>query len=73
MLGWFSAASALASRSKRITASDWLETLAWRSLIATFRWILTFSPSYTAPMPPVPSSRTMRYLSSRMVPVAGFI
>ena len=57
MFGWFSAAAARASRSKRSRLSGSLATRSGSTLSATRRWSFVSSASYTSPMPPRPISR----------------
>src|SRR5688572_27871587 len=56
--------AACASRSKRRTASWFCATLPCRTLMATRRSMRVLWPSYTAPMPPSPRRRMIRYLPS---------
>ena len=68
MWGWFSAATALASCSKRRRRSGSAATSSGRTLIATSRPRRGSRARYTAPMPPAPRSSATSY-GPRRVPV----
>src|SRR5258708_19184619 len=55
MLGWFSAATARASRSKRS------ENLSWDTLMATSRLRRGSRARYTSPIPPAPMGLRISY------------
>ena len=60
MLGWFSAASERASRSKRARRSASCATAAGSILIATSRPSFVSVARYTSPIPPAPMAAVMR-------------
>src|SRR5262245_51742105 len=61
MFGWESAATAFASRSKRVTRSRSVANTDGSTLIATSRSSRTSRARYTSPMPPAPRARTTSY------------
>ncbi len=64
-LGWRSRPAASASRRNRSTNSGSCEKCGWMILTATVRVVPRWVARYTAPIPPCPSSVSMRYLPSR--------
>ena len=56
MLGWLSAASAVASFSKRVTNSGSLASRGGSTFTATVRSSDCWRASHTSPMPPRPST-----------------
>ena len=60
MPGWFRAEAARASRSNRSSIGASCASADERNFTATFRRSRVSSASYTTPMPPAPSSRTIR-------------
>src|SRR5689334_15320069 len=69
MLGWLSAATALASRLNRSTALEPLDSSACISFTTTCRSMSSCSATNTAPMPPSPSFRWMRNWLASVVPM----
>src|SRR5499425_2094808 len=61
MLGWFSAAAAFASCSKRCSRCGSEEKDAGRTLIATSRFNRGSRARYTSPIPPAPIADTISY------------
>src|SRR5215471_2271527 len=66
MPGWFNAASAFASRSKRATRSWSSKNSSGSSLIATLRSSLASRALQTSPMPPAPSGAINSYGPRRL-------
>src|SRR6185369_3144814 len=66
MFGWLSAATALASRSKRASASGCAANSSGRTLTATSRSSFESRARYTSPMPPAPSGEKISYRPSRV-------
>src|SRR3974390_249850 len=71
MLGWFSAAAAWASNSKRCRRSGSRDQYSGRTLIATSRFRATSRARYTSPIPPAPSGATISNASSRVPAASG--
>jgi hypothetical protein len=63
-------AAARASISKRARASAWSEKRGLMNLMATRTPSATCAPSQTVPMPPLPMSRTTRYLPPTIDPAS---
>src|SRR2546427_10339185 len=72
MCGWFSAATARASRSNRASASGSEATCPGSTLIATSRPSRVSRARYTSPIPPAPSGARISY-GPRWVPAARVI
>src|SRR5579859_7817711 len=70
-LGWLVRAITCASWKKRLRATGSATAEAINSLIATSRPRPGCSARYTAPMPPRPNSRLIRYLPIRRSPELG--
>src|SRR5678815_1285234 len=66
ILGWFSAASIRASRSKRARRSESPVIARGRTLIATSRPSFVSRARYTSPMPPAPSGAPSSYWPNRV-------
>src|SRR5262245_43088849 len=66
MLGWDSAATARASRSKRARRSGSAAKRSGRTLIATSRFRRASRARYTSPMPPAPSEPVISYEPRRV-------
>src|SRR6187397_66910 len=73
MLGWFSDARVLASRSNRARRSASCANASGSTLIATSRPRFLSVARYTSPIPPAPSGTPMVYAPRRVPGVSGMM